>query len=190
MNKRITISRKRLERLLEIERRFNKQNKKWSLEEDEYLVLAHFDGESKLVDIAKFLGRTTASVAQRMTMLRKNGMVAGRMGGWSDKDICFLKSAHGRITNKNIAEKLGKSESAIQHKVNELGIAKTKRVDIQEIHRLANQGMTRRQISAHIGCHYDTIKRLVRKHRIVVKNEDNLFKKSHNEFLAKTFSNY
>lgn len=189
--KRITISRKRFFRLLEIEQAYlalkEKSNQTWSQEEDDYLIVAYKDGESSLEDLSLFLGRTKAAVANRVSYLRQSRQLPSKMGGWSDEDISFLRRFHGKMTCQEIAEKLGRTERAVWHKVSHLGIGRQKQIDVEEIKRLALQGLTRHEIANRLGCHYDTIKRLVSKYGIEVTPANNLFKSSHNDILSHAF---
>ena len=45
---------------------------------------------------------------------------------WNDKEIQFVKENYKKMTNKEMAEKLGRTKVAVDIKINKLGLKKSK----------------------------------------------------------------
>ncbi|AXQ79439.1 hypothetical protein DDV21_010305 [Streptococcus chenjunshii] len=157
---------------------------KWSQDDIDYLILAYQDGESTLDKIADFLGRTRSAVTQKAYQLRRSGLIdTARLNGWTKRELQELINYHGKLTNKEIAQQLGKSLQAIEHKITTLGIAKWVPTDIEKVKKLAAQGLTREQIANKLDVDIETVKRIVRKHDIKVQPAENYFQSGHRDFV-------
>lgn len=154
----------------------------WTEDEIDYLISFMYDREDETVaDVAKFLNRTEMTVKNRMSKIRKmpgNESMPYVYKRWTKKEKEMLRymKANGRMTYKEIAKKLGKSEKSIAGMVKKMGIANSTddRAGLSnkedEIRKMASEGYTRREIAEKLGFKYETMRRFIKRKNIQCTN--------------------
>lgn len=154
----------------------------WTEDEIDYLISFMYDREDETVaDVAKFLNRTEMTVKDRMSKIRKmpgNESMPYIHKRWTEKEKEMLRymKANGRMTYKEIAKKLGKSEKSIAAMVKKMGIANSAddRAGLSnkedEIRKMASEGYTRREIAEKLGFKYETMRRFIKRKNIQCTN--------------------
>lgn len=154
----------------------------WTEDEIDYLISFMYDREDESVaDVAKFLNRTEMTVNDRMSKIRKmpgNENMPYVYKRWTEKEkemLEFMK-VNGRMTHKEIAKNLGRSEKSIKAMVEKMGIANPAddRAGLSnkedEIRKMASEGYTRREIAEKLGFKYETMRRFVKRKNIQCTN--------------------
>lgn len=103
-----------------------KSPQKWSKEDDGFLKN---NTHMSLAELSQKLQISKPSVRFRMDKFGwklKNGR-----SQWTTYDITFLKNNNSTLNPKEIAEQLGRTESAVLHKINKLGIC-SERVHVSD----------------------------------------------------------
>ena len=95
--------------------------KRWTEEEISFLKENY--GTISLLDLAKHFGTTVSSV---MHCAGRNNIKSPR--GWSDAEIAFLKEHYQDMTYKELSTHLNRTKSAIDLKINRLGLVKNQYV--------------------------------------------------------------
>lgn len=157
----------------------------WSEEDDDYLALAYVDGESSLRELADFMGCSLWAVSKRVHELKSMGVIEPkRLRGWSKEELTFLVKHYRSLSNRELADRLGKSEAAICNKVSKLRLDKKGRqIDLEELKRLADKGYSRKSIANKMGFHYRSICAVARKHGVKIVDSPNPFRKGHKELM-------
>jgi len=92
----------------------------WSAEEDSLLTRLHAEGKG-YAEIGRQLERTATSVGTRAAKLGLTVTQPMRVR-WSAREQAVLRELYGRVTNRKIAARLGRSIASIGLKARELGI--------------------------------------------------------------------
>lgn len=102
------------------------KNKKWSKEEDEFLIKNN-SIERKIV--AEQLKRSLSSVCGRYRYLglkRPRTLINETQTEWTEEEIEFIKNNYKTYSYKEIGEKINRTKSAVQNKIRKLGLKKDK----------------------------------------------------------------
>lgn len=94
----------------------------WTSEEDAYLI--EHGREHKAEDIARQLGRTDVATRQRLRHLGIRWYRPSPSSAfWTEREIATLRSLYDRLSVRDIATKLGRSEPAVTAKAQSLGLS-------------------------------------------------------------------
>lgn len=149
---------------------------KWTEDDVDYLILAMTDGESSLVEVADFLGRTRSSISNKIIRLRAENEIHYQMKGrlWTEKDLDYLRKTYGKIPIETIAETLNRTYRATQMKANRLGLVTRGKCTYgheEEILKMVSEGYTAKQIAKHFQINVDNLRRWLGKNKIKYKRE-------------------
>lgn len=89
-------------------------NKQWTKAEDDFLKTNYDKIPNK--EIAQRLGRTEASIKQRSAIFKLSGKIYDKRKPWTKEDINYLKENYDKMTNKEIAKVLKRSENSVSSK--------------------------------------------------------------------------
>jgi dUTP pyrophosphatase len=98
--------------------RRQKMRKEWTQEECQYLIDNYKTKE--YTEIAKVLGRTESSVGKKaikLKLMKKNEEIC-----WQDWQLDFLKENYGKISAKEISEKINKTKGTVIARAAILGL--------------------------------------------------------------------
>lgn len=99
---------------------------RWSKEDDDFLIENYSDLDVR--DIASHVGRSDIAVLQRAHRLRKKGRaVPTKIENWLESEDNFLKENYSKMSNGQLADKLGRSYYATQGRLVYLGIKREKK---------------------------------------------------------------
>lgn len=93
----------------------------WAKEEEDFLIL-HYQG-IKMSEIAESLGRSLASIRDKVAKLRGQGLIEPHEQCWSEMEVEFLIDSHKSCSINDIAKKLSKSYSSVHHKIKRIGLS-------------------------------------------------------------------
>ena len=134
--------------------------KKWTEDELDFLRLAVEDKESNLQDIAEFLGRTPIAVKIKVYRLMRGTSKGGLIWRhWSTEEKEKLRQLYPTVPMESLCEIFKRDKTSIICQASRLGVHKNNCIfrNEAEIRKLANQGLTYREIAESIG---DTTKNL------------------------------
>lgn len=94
--------------------------KRWT-EEEEARLLQLLDSGSSAQEIADDLGRTLAAVRARRTKLT-DMRGTKHCKAWEPKEVNYILTYAGTMPRKRLAEHLGRTDSAVRRKMEELGV--------------------------------------------------------------------
>ena len=94
--------------------------KPWNRTEDDFIKINH--DKMNIEEIAQRLGRTEASIRNRIYKLNPNKGTYGRHKNWTKEDIDYLKKNYSEMTNKDIGKALNRSEGAVSNKAFNLSL--------------------------------------------------------------------
>ena len=117
--------------------------KHWTEDELAYIEYFVLQNDTKLADAAVFLGRSTRAIQVKLWRLRKSNTGTHHMHRlWTAKEEEFLKKHYTSMLNKNIAQRLDRTISAIELRASKLGLKKHKDVKSLDpvIRELIKQG--------------------------------------------------
>lgn len=101
--------------------------KHWTDDELAYIEYFVLQNDTKLADAAVFLGRSTRAIQVKLWRLRKSNNSTHYMHRlWTKKEEEFLKTHYNSMLNKDIAQRLCRTISAIEFRANKLGLKKHK----------------------------------------------------------------
>lgn len=91
----------------------------WSADDDDYLINHYHTGltTAEVNDIANRLGKTSGAIHARIARLKLSTR------SWTKETVDWLQANYNSLGRKACAEHLGRTESAVEHKVNRLGIS-------------------------------------------------------------------
>ncbi|EAC7449678.1 hypothetical protein [Listeria seeligeri] len=98
--------------------------RKWTEDEDAYLAYFAYSNDAKIQDAADYLKRTSDSVENRLSYLRKHNKATYMVRPWSEKEDEFIKKYYATVKTIQIAERLRRSPSAIKSRAWALGVKK------------------------------------------------------------------
>ncbi|EIS1577370.1 hypothetical protein LZA40_002298 [Listeria monocytogenes] len=98
--------------------------RKWTEDEDAYLAYFAYSNDAKIQDAADYLKRTSDSVENRLSYLRKHNKATYMVRPWSEKEDEFIKKYYATVKTIRIAERLRRSPSAIKSRAWALGVKK------------------------------------------------------------------
>lgn len=146
----------------------------WTEDELDYIALATEDNESTVEEVASFLGRSVSSVRSKSERVndRKGQFVKRR---WSEREVATLRKYYHKVLDlKDLAAVLERSVNSLIIKADRLGLAHRHEpwgVAKADVERLAEQGMTYKEIAKELGKPVATIRRVAQYHRIGVRYE-------------------
>ncbi len=111
--------------------------------------LYQYPENTTVKDAIAYLG-----ISKRAYYYRKNkaGITKKHIRGWSDKEIEFIKNTYNTLTTQEQADMLGRTASAVKNKRFEIGAVRHhQKPSLEEVRKLANAGLTRREISKTLG---------------------------------------
>lgn len=130
------------------------KSKKWTDDEDIYLEYFIYENDAKIQEAAIFLNRTVKAIYTRLVILRKNNnLVCYARKKWTKDEKEYIKKNYLAISVKNMAERLGRTESAVAYQMRQLGVRKIKAIEVfdKKIRKLAAEGYYLRQASRILG---------------------------------------
>ncbi len=138
----------------------------WTAEEDAYL---RANCTLPILEMARALGRTYATVSNRLTHL---GLTNKKLRPWTAKDLETLKRLHAKIGIDGVAKLLRRTPAAVQNMWSRSGLAPGRTAPITEseggtIVHMWDQGRTDREISAKIGHSVSQISHYRHRHGLV-----------------------
>lgn len=98
---------------------------KWTKEEDAIILKYGTTMNRTEMQERYFPYRSLSSVQNRCNQLkvsRSRELINETQQAWNDEDIQFLKDNLQTMTNRQIGEKINRTRSAVQNKINELGL--------------------------------------------------------------------
>ncbi|HAM1373429.1 TPA: hypothetical protein U0G25_002770 [Listeria monocytogenes] len=96
--------------------------RKWTEDEDAYLIAFVEANDAPIQDAVDFLGRPQGSVENRMHVLRKRGEMVYKMPPWSEKEDEFIRKHYKSLSPRIIAQRLNRSYNAVTSRVWALGL--------------------------------------------------------------------
>lgn len=129
--------------------------RRWSEDEELYLERYCYEPEEDIEDVAKFLGRTPASVASKLSRMRTycDVYVPRKLRRYTKKEIEYIKKMYSSVPAAEIAKVLNRPVGSVMEKARQLNIRKQtslKKYDV-EIRKLAKLGKTTVEIGLLIG---------------------------------------
>ncbi len=96
--------------------------RRWTEDEDAYLIAFVDANDAPIQDAVDFLGRPQGSVENRMHVLRKRGEMVYKMPPWSEKEDEFIRKHFKSLSPRIIAQRLNRSYNAVTSRVWALGL--------------------------------------------------------------------
>lgn len=121
---------------------------RWNADADMRLRLLWADRKQDIRQVARQLGRTVASIRNRVAALRNNGLIPQEQRGiWTaDEDAAFIALRREGLTAQEIATRLNRTKHAINSRVSFLGLtndAPTPRTNVKPRQTLATKRTAR-----------------------------------------------
>ncbi|EIM4495818.1 hypothetical protein LNA66_002485 [Listeria monocytogenes] len=98
--------------------------RKWTEDEDAYLAHFAYCNDAKIQDAADYLKRTSDSVENRLSYLRKHNKATYMVRAWTEREEEFIKKYYNSLTLKVITERLNRSYYGIKSRARALGVSK------------------------------------------------------------------
>ncbi|HFU4217115.1 TPA: hypothetical protein ACGO8M_000491 [Streptococcus suis] len=148
--------------------------KRYTEDEVDFLWLAIEDKESSYEDVADFFGRTANGVnykVQRMTAKSGKGGLIGRH--WSVEEKEKLRKLYPILPMESLLEIFKRNRNAITLQASRLGVHKKNCIfrNEAEIRKLANRGLTYREIAERTGGTVHSLRCYASKYGIKVRHE-------------------
>lgn len=137
-----------------------RKQENWTEDDLIYLEYFVYEGDEKLKEAAKFLGRTLDAVETMLKRLRKeNKNVYYLNKKWTEKEDDFIRKHYQTMSGTAIAIRLGCTYGAVKNRRIVLGLKqkRTKEKD-GEIRKLLAEGYYLSQISRELGINLNTLR--------------------------------
>lgn len=146
----------------------------WTEDELDYILLATEDNESTAEEVADFLGRSVSSVRCKAERVNdKKGQFIKRR--WSERELAILRKYYHKVLDlKDLAAVLERSVNSLIIKADRLNLPHRREpwnVAKEDVERLAEQGLTYKEIARELRKPVAIIRRAAQYHRIVVRYE-------------------
>ena len=146
--------------------------RRWTEGDISLLKYCYYSADMSLNDIAKVLERNRSSVINKAHRLRVAGEIECLRRPLSDADRDFIRDNYRKYPVDKISAALGRSPGAITTAASGLGISKfhqTTQSDIDNIKRLAEEGLYGSQIARELKMSTTRVYRSSKRHKIKIR---------------------
>lgn len=137
-----------------------RKQENWTEDDLIYLEYFVYEGDEKLKEAAKFLGRTLGAVETMLKRLRKeNKNVYYINKKWTEKEDDFIRKNYQTMSGPTIAIRLGCTYGAVKNRRSFLGLKQKRTKEKEgEIRKLLAEGYYLSQIARELGINLNTLR--------------------------------